>query len=203
MTNRTTTYAIALNCQNEPGMEASSRHGLEGLKMHILAILAAIAAGAAVWYWRVRAMRDAGSEIADAVWRARGAIARHNFRNKAEGSVLTSVDDPVLAAAIFLFALANESGIDDRVAAEIRRQLSTIANPHDLDEVMAYAAWATRSVIDARDCVRRFKQLWRDNLTLNERRHLVAMAVAVRGAAPGAAAAQKLAIEMLQTALAH
>ena len=203
MTNRTTTYGIALNCQNEPGMEASSRHGLEGLKMHILAILAAIAAGAAVWYWRVRAMRDAGSEIADAVWRARGAIARHNFRNKAEGSVLTSVDDPVLAAAIFLFALANESGIDDRVAAEIRRQLSTIANPHDLDEVMAYAAWATRSVIDARDCVRRFKQLWRDNLTLNERRHLVAVAVAVRGAAPGAAAAQKLAIEMLQTALAH
>ena len=203
MTNRTTTYAIALNCQNEPGMEASSRHGLEGLKMHILAILAAIAAGAAVWYWRVRAMRDAGSEIADAVWRARGAIARHNFWNTAVGSVVTSVDDPVLAAAIFLFALANESGIDDRVAAEIRRQLSTIANPHDLDEVMAYAAWATRSVIDARDCVRRFKQLWRDNLTLNERRHLVAMAVAVRSAAPGAAAAQKLAIEMLQTALAH
>lgn len=203
MTNRMTTYGIARNCQNEPGMEASRRYGLEGLKMHILAILAAIVAGAAAWYWRVRAMHDAGREITDAFWRARGAIARHNFRARAEGSVLSNVDDPVLAAAIFLFALANESGLDERAEAEIRRQLATIADPGDLDEVMAYAAWAMRSVIDARDCVRRFRQLWRGNLNLDERRHLVAMATAVRMAAPGAAPAQKLAVEMLQTALAH
>lgn len=203
MTNRMTTYGIGRNCQNEPGMEASRQYGLEGLKMHILAILAAIVGGAAAWYWRVRAMHDAGREITDAFWRARGAIARHNFRNKAEGSVLTSVDDPVLAAAIFLFALANESGLDERAEAEIRRQISTIAAPSDLDEVMAYAAWAMRSVIDARDCVRRFRQLWRDSLNLDERRHLVAMATAVRTATPGAAPAQKLAVEMLQTALAH
>ena len=203
MTDRMTTYGIARNCQNEPGMEASSQCGLEGLKMHILAILAAIVAGAAAWYWRVRAMHDAGREITDAFWRARGAIARHNFRKKAEGSVLASIDDPVLAAAIFLFALANESDLDERAEVEIRHQVSTIADPDDLDEVMAYAAWAMRSIIDARDCVRRFRQLWRDSLNLDERRHLVAMATAVRMAAPGAAPAQKLAVEMLQTALAH
>lgn len=203
MTDRIATYGIARNCQNEPGMEASRRFGLEGLKMRILAILAAIVAGGAAWYWRVRAMHDADRGIADASWRARGAIARHKFKNKAEGSVLASVDDPVLAAAIFLFALASESGLDERAEAEIRHQISTIADPGDLDEVMAYAAGGMRSVIDARDCVRRFRQLWRDTLNLDERRHLVAMATAVRTSAPGAAAAQKLAVEMLQTALAH
>ena len=170
--------------------------------MHILAMLGAILAGAAIWYWRVRTMHDAGREVFDALGRARGALRRRNFRKKAEGSVLGSVDDPVLAAAIFLFALANDAGATLGAEAEIRQQVSAITPADKLDEVMAYAAWAADSVIDARDCVRRFKGLWRDTLTPAERSHLVGMALAVRDAVPGSERGQKLVIEMLQTALA-
>ena len=202
MTNRTTTYAIALNWQNEPGMEASSRHGLEGLKMHILAILGAIVAGAGIWYWRFKAMRDVGSDVLDAAGRLRGAYRMHNFKKKAEGSVLASVDDPALGAAIFLFALANEAeGAAHLAGPEIRRQLASIVPADKMDEFLAYAEWAARSVVDARDCVRRFKTLWREHLTIAEREELVGMAGAVAALAPARAHSQTLAIEALDTAL--
>lgn len=202
MTASIATYVVARSCQNEPGMEASSHHSLWGHKMHILAILGAVMAGAAIWYWRVRTMHEAGSEVVDALGRVRGAYRRYTFRKKAEDSVLATVDDPAMAAAIFLFALANEGGISDRAVAEIRRQLSSIAAPDRLDETLAYAAWAAHSVVDSRDCIRRYKDLWRAQLTMVERQHLLSMAVAVRAVAARPDYTQKLAIDKLQAALA-
>ena len=198
----TASYVLARNCQNKRRMEASGRDGLERLQMHILAMLGAIVGGAMIWYWHFRTMRDAGNEVIDLVGRARGAYRMFNFRMKAENSVFTSVDDPALAAAIFLFALANEAGVTARAEAEIRKQISTITSLDRLDEVLTYADWAARNAIDARDCARRFRGLWRANLTIVERKHLLCMAVAVRGAAPQPEHMQKLAIETLETALA-
>ncbi|WP_198874926.1 hypothetical protein [Devosia sediminis] len=170
--------------------------------MHILALLGAIVAGAGIWYWRFRQARDIGGEIFDAVGTVRGVYKRHHFRKKAEGSVLNSVDDPALAAAIFLFALANEADRSDPAAEQkIRRQLEAIVPAGKLDEVLAYAAWAARSVIDPQDCVRRFKTLWRDRLDATERDDLVAMAKSVAAATPSPRPTQALAIEALRTAL--
>jgi uncharacterized tellurite resistance protein B-like protein len=161
--------------------------------MHILALLGAIVAGAGVWYWRYRQARDIGGEILDAVGTVRGAYNR---------SVLNSIDDPALAAAVFLFALSNETDRSNPAAeTEIRRHLAAIVPAGKLDEVIAYAAWAAKSVIDPRDCVRRFKALWRDHLDVAERDDLAAMAESVAAATPNPRPTQALAIETLRTAL--
>jgi uncharacterized tellurite resistance protein B-like protein len=176
--------------------------GLRETNMHILALLGAIVAGAGVWYWRYRQARDIGGEILDAVGTVRGAYNRRNFRKKAEGSVLNSIDDPALAAAVFLFALANETDRSDPAAElEIRRQITPIVPANKLDEVLAYAAWAARSVIDPQDCVRRFRALWRDHLDTAERDQLIAMARAVSAATPSPRPTQAHAIDALRTAL--
>lgn len=172
--------------------------------MHILAILGAIVAGAGIWYWRIKTMHSVGNDVLDAAGRLRGAYSRHNFKKKAEGSVLASVDDPALGAAIFLFALATEAdGTAHLAGPEIRRQLASILPANKMDELLAYAEWAARSVVDARDCVRRFKTLWRDHLTIAEREELVGMAEAVAALAPKRAHSQTLAIEALDTALTN
>ena len=170
--------------------------------MHIIAFLGVIIGAIGVWYWRYKTMRDVGGEVLDAFGRARGAYRMHNFKKKAESSMLASVDDPALAAAIFLFALANEAdGTAHLAETEIRRQVAAIVPAGKMDEFIAYAGWAARSVIDARDCVRRFKTLWRDSLTISEREELIGMAEAVVALAPKREHRQTLAIEALDTAL--
>lgn len=170
--------------------------------MHIIAFLGVVVGAISIWYWRYKMMRDVGSDVLDAAGRLRGAYRMHNFKRKAESSVLASVDDPALGAAIFLFALANEAdGTAHLAGPEIRRQLASIVPADKMDEFIAYAEWAAKSVVDARDCVRRFRTLWREHLTVSERGELVGMAEAVAALAPSRAHSQTLAIEALDTAL--
>ena len=188
--------------ENETRMHPSIRTGFEGSKVHILAILGAIIAGAGIWYWRFKTMHQVGSDVLDAAGRLRGAYRMHNFKKKAESSVLASVDDPALGAAIFLFALANEAdGAAHLAAPEIRRQLAGIVPADKMDEFLAYAEWAARSVVDARDCVRRFKTLWREHLTIGECEELIGMAEAMASLTPRRTHSQTLAIEALDDAL--
>ena len=202
MTNENRAHQKIVLYENETRIEAPCRDGLEELKMHILALLGAIAAGAGIWYWRFKTMHSVGRDVLDAAGRLRGAYSRHNFKKKAEGSVLASVDDPALGAAIFLFALANEAdGAAHLAAPEIRRQLVGIVPADKMDEFLAYAEWAARSVVDARDCVRRFKTLWREHLTIGEREELVGMAEAMASLTPRRTHSQTLAIEALDDAL--
>lgn len=170
--------------------------------MHILAIVAAVLGGLAVWYWRIQMLRDAGSDAIDMVGRIRGAHRRRKFSRQAEASVLGTVDDPALAAAIYLFAVAAEGEQTAKGVAKdtITRHIAAIARPDKLDETIAYAEWAARQVVDSRDCVRRFKPLWLETLQQQERAHLVAMAEDAIGPAP--APAQKLAHEALRASLA-
>lgn len=167
--------------------------------MHILGAIIAILGVAAVWYWRFKAFHQAGTEIADVVGRAQGAIRTRRFRNKAEGSVLTTIDDPAVAAAVFLYALAGENPNAAHVSdTAIRKQLATIVPAGDLEEVATYAAWAARSVIDPKDCIRRFKALWRENLASGEREDLVAMAEAIAAISGKPVPAQVLTLETLR-----
>jgi hypothetical protein len=198
MKHKTRTYS----CTLPQKMEVSSPLVLRETDMHILAILGAIVGGVAIWAWRVRMLRDVGSEVLDGLGRARGAFNRRTFRKKAEGSVLNSVSDPALAGAIFLFALANEAdAAEHHVDAEIRRQLVDIVSAHSLDETMAYSRWAARSIVDPRDCIRRFRTLWVDNLTVREREDLVSMSEAIRSLSARPTPSQTLSIEALEAAL--
>lgn len=170
--------------------------------MHILAILGAIIGGVAIWAWRVRMLRDVGDEVLDGVGRMRGAFNRRAFRQKVESSALNSVDNPALAGAIFLFALANEADTaEHKVDAEIRRQLVDIVSADRLDETMAYSRWAARSVVDPRDCIRRFRKLWVESLSVGEREDLVSMSQAIRSLSARPIPSQALSIEALEAVL--
>lgn len=170
--------------------------------MHILGILIAVIGGAAAWYWRLKMLKDAGSDISSAVGRARGAYRMRKFRKKAEGSVLASIDDPALAASVFLFVLANEnSATAHHGAAAIRAELTPIVPADQLDEVLAYGAWAARDVVDAKDCVRRFKTLWREKLTSSERAELVSMSERIAALSSEVEPLQIASLEALRAAL--
>ena len=170
--------------------------------MHILALLGVIVGGIGVWYWRFKMMREMGSDVANVVGRMQGHIRTSSFRKKAEGSPLSSIEDPALAAAIFLHALANENDESLHLSEPvIRREIGRIVPAADLDEILSYAQWAARDVADARDVVRRFKSLWRQKLTRDERADLVSMAEAVIGSGADEHHNQKLSFVTLRTAL--
>jgi len=170
--------------------------------MHILAIIVGIIAAAGAWYWRAKAAKEVVDDVGSVVGRVQGRIRMNNFKKKAEGSALASIEDPALAAAVFLHALANEKRDALHLAEpRIREELGRIVADADLDEVVSYAQWAARDVADARDVVRRFKPLWRQKLTREERADLIVMAETIADLGEGDDHNQKLTLATLRTAL--
>jgi hypothetical protein len=171
--------------------------------MHIIGILAGVLGLAAVWYWRIKVLQEAGHDAADAVGRVRGAYRMRRFRKQAEGSVLNAIDDPAMAATVFLFALAGEDAVSAHKAPDvIKGHAAGMVAPDRVDELVAYAAWAARDIVDSRDVIRRFKPLWREALAADERRDLIHMAEEIAALAPGAVDAQRLSIDLLREAIA-
>jgi hypothetical protein len=170
--------------------------------MHVIGILAAILGVVAVWYWRIKVLHEAGQDAADLVGRVRGAYRMRRFRKEAEGSVLNAIDDPAMAAIVYLFALAGEDAVASHEApAAIRAHAADMVAAGKAGELVAYAAWAARDIFDSRDVVRRFKALWRDRLTLAERHDLIRMAEAVAALSPSAVGAQRLSLDALSEAI--
>ncbi len=170
--------------------------------MHIVAIVVGIIVAAGVWYWRAKAAKEVVDDVGSMVGRVQGRIRMNNFKKKAEGSALASIDDPALAAAVFLYALANEKRDALHLAEpRIREEIGRIVAAADLEEVLSYAQWAARDVADARDVVRRFKPLWRQKLTREERVDLVAMAEAIAELGEPDDHNQKLTLVTLRTAM--
>lgn len=188
-------------CQHNQIMERSSLWDGWVRYMHIIGIVVALIAGAAIWYWRFQMMRDAAKDVGSVVGRVQGRMRMNKFRKQAEGSVLAVIDDPALAAAVYLYALAEEDRATLPLSEPVvRSELVPIVPAAELDEVLAYAQWAARDVADSRDVVRRFKPLWRDQLTTDERSELLRMAESV--AAQGDASHnQTLSVEALRMAL--
>lgn len=189
-------------CQDPETMEISTPVGSGRLVMHILAIIAAVIGAVGVWYWRFKMMKEVANDVSDVVGRVRGRYRMNKFKKQAQGSVLAGIDDPALAAAVFLFALANEDEASLYLSeAEIRRQIGRIVPPADLDETISYARWAARDIVDSRDVVRRFKPLWREKLTREERVGLVAMAEGIAALGTPDDHNQKLSLDALRSAI--
>lgn len=190
------------HCQVIQIMEGSPRLNIGAWAMHIIGLVVAAIAAAGIWYWRFKAAKEVVDDVGGIVGRVQGRMRMNAFKKKAEGSVLAAIDDPALAATVFLFALANEEpGSLHHSEPEIREQAARIVPAAELDEVLSYAQWAARDITDPRDVVRRFKPLWREKLTREERAELVAMAEAVAGHGEADDHNQKLSIVTLRTAL--
>ncbi|MEO6396459.1 MAG: hypothetical protein ABIO40_11175, partial [Devosia sp.] len=150
--------------------------------MAIVGLILAVLAGAIVWYWRLQLLRGMADEVATMFGRVKGRYRVDKFRRKVGGSTHAAIDDPAVAAAVFLFALVNESdGFALPAEAAVKAQIARVVPEARLAEIVSFAQWAARDVVDAKDCVRRFKPLWRDALDRSERDHLIRMAQAVVG----------------------
>lgn len=172
--------------------------------MPILALIAAVIGGIAVWWWRAQAMKGAADSMLDAAGKARGMISRARFKHRAGTSVLAGVDTPGMAAATLLYSLmalrrpvvlADEDKIDFMLETTCRM------NKQEREDAMAFAGWASGQVADTNEIVRRFLPLWANTLDQPQRQELVEMALqaAELGGAP--TDAQSVAIRRLSEGL--
>jgi uncharacterized membrane protein len=167
----------------------------------ILMILGAIA-GAAFWWWRLKAMGEAASEIHDAAGKVIGKYKRHKFRQKVEGATLTAVTDPAAAAIIMMIAVAQEDRpLDDETEAAIQREAVETMGQANPSEVMIFSKWVASNVADANDVSYAYRKLWTDNLTVDERRDLVAMVQRIASLRGGPTPSQKAKLEKLSERL--
>jgi hypothetical protein len=155
--------------------------------MPFLGLLLMGAAGAAVWWWRLKRVKEAGSEVIDSVERMRGAYKRKQFRKAAGAAPLASIQNPAIAAVVFFLVLANEKPAHKDVAKEIvRERMKHIIHVSDMDEVLIFADWTAKAVVNVDDPVHRFRDLWMTSLDDGERRQLIAIGeeIADIGGAP-------------------
>ena len=160
--------------------------------MHIIALLIAVLGGAAFWWWRIKMIHEAGSEITGAAGRAWGKYKRMKFRRKAEASAVDAVDDPVAAAVVMMIAVAGTEGeLTPAAEVEIRRAVTSEMGVADPTEVITFAKWVARHVEDADNASLRYAKLWTSALGPEDLRSLAAMVARVAGA-NGAASARQL-----------
>lgn len=170
--------------------------------MPFLGLLLAVAAGAAVWWWRLKMLKDAGSEVIDSVERMRGAYNRRQFRKAAEAAPLTSIQDPAIAAVVFFICLADDKPAQRSEALGlIRDRMKGIIAEKDIEEVIVFADWTAKNVINVEDPVRRFRDLWLQHLDIDERGELISIARAVSSLGGEPTQAQEKALQMLKRAL--
>jgi len=170
--------------------------------MPFLGLLLMVAAGAAVWWWRLKMVKEAGSEVIDTVERMRGAYKRRQFRKAAEAAPLASIQNPAIAAVVFFLVLANDKPVQKDMAKEIvRERMKDIIHVKDMDEVMIFADWTAKGVVNLDDPVRRFRDMWLTALDDGERRQLIAIAEEVAAVGGEPTPQQTDALQRLKRAL--
>ena len=142
----------------------------------LIAILGVLGAGA-FWWYRMKAMNDAAREVADVVGRVQGNIRRKKLRKQAALSPLTAIDDPVVAAATLITAMAAEHGpILPKRETVIREVISQIAdNQKKTDEAVVYAKWASAQIDDTTIVIDKLAPFLRERLDPHEREDLLQM----------------------------
>lgn len=145
--------------------------------MHIVGLLLAAIGGLAYWYFRYHQSREMIDDAVDMVGRAKGAYKRKKFRNKAEASVLASLDDPVQAVTVLLVGLAEAvTPMTNETEAGIKFLLEKTTGTDNTDEHLAFAKWACREVPDLHQVIRRLAPLWNKMLDEHEKLEIVEMA---------------------------
>jgi uncharacterized tellurite resistance protein B-like protein len=144
--------------------------------MHIILGLLAVLGGVAFWWWRLKMLGEAASEITDVAGRAWGKYKRNKFRKKVEDSPVESVNDPVAAAAVMMLAVAKTDGpMSDRSEAVIKQIVVEDLQAEDPVELMTFSRWVAGHVTDANDVSRRYAKIWAQVLNAKERRDFLSM----------------------------
>lgn len=146
--------------------------------MHIvLAIIGLIGAGA-FWWYRIKYMSEAVGEAADAVGRVQGHFRRGKLRKKSALAPISAIDDPIIAAATIMAAIAAEDTVlSPDLEAGMRQQLLTIESADKVDEAIIYANWASSQVAEVTHIIDIAGKFLSTKLDENEKQELVSMVV--------------------------
>lgn len=147
--------------------------------MHILLGVLGVLSAVALWYWRMKAARDAAGEVANAANDVRLAIRRFGYMRKHKTHPADCVDDPRLAAAGIVAAIA---GMDaplsqaeiDRLTAEAGAVFDT--EPREAVDIVAFGRWIAGQCQTPEDAVRRLIRVVRDKAGIEAGPDLISMA---------------------------
>lgn len=145
--------------------------------MHVLLGIIGVIAAASYYFFIFRRAGDAANEAIDMAQRVRGKMRRNAFRKRAEGSVLTSVEDPGTAAAVLLGKVAECKGpVLDNTKAEITNIVANEIGMPDADEVVPFALWIAGQTVNPSDIIRTYKPLWLEHLNSAQMAEFIDMA---------------------------
>ncbi len=145
--------------------------------MHIVVLVLGLLAGLGFWWYRLRAAHNAASEVVDAVGRVRGSMRRKKIRKQTELSPLTAINDPVVAAATILVALAtDDAALSPAREDAIRTELSELTSGDRAEEAFVYGKWAAGQIDDTGIVIDKVAPFLAERLYANEKDGLLTMA---------------------------
>lgn len=151
--------------------------------MHILAGLLTLATVASIIVYRLYMISQ--SRLGQDISNAAGSVQKHMKRrawNKKLGDPLREVDDPRIAAAAMMVALAqSDSSLSEREEAIIANQMTARFGTSEAvtAELLAYARWLVRDVTEAENCFLKVRPTILENCGPKEREELLSMMTAV------------------------
>lgn len=144
--------------------------------MHIVLAIVGLISVAAIWWYRIKYMSEAANEAVDAVGRVQSHFRRGQLRKKSALAPVSAIDDPVIAAATIMAAIAAEDTVlSPDLEAGVRQQLLTIEDGEKVDEAIIYATWASSQVADVTHVIDIAGKFLADKLSDNEKQELVDM----------------------------
>ncbi|PPE81288.1 hypothetical protein C3941_00770 [Kaistia algarum] len=165
-------------------------------------MLLAAVVGAGFWYWRLHAAKTAVDDVVDQAGRLHGAYKRRKFRNKAQASTLSGIEDPAIGATVLFVSLVEAGGPfgpdhEKRIDGWLR-EVADYASPV---EALTFARWASREVVDGNDVVRRMLPLFNNALSPSEKDDLLEFAGNLASSAGEPEPAQKDMLRRLRSGL--
>ncbi len=143
--------------------------------MHILFLVLSILGAAAFWWYRLKYLSQAGSEAMDAIGRAQGKIRRNKLRKQAEGSPVTAIDHPVVAAATLLSTVITDPSLTPAQQSLMKQEILTISDEEQAVEAMVYAHWVGNQALDPRKTTTILCTKLQEWLTIDEQADVVSM----------------------------
>ena len=144
--------------------------------MHILMAIAGVVGTLVFIAYRISMLRQGAEEVINTVEHAAGAWRRHKFRKKAERPPLETEEDPCAAAAAIAVVLVESAGVlTAQEEAALAAEFETVMDIREASELLSYARWITKDVVDPNTVIGRVAGLLNDRLGPKEKRDLVDM----------------------------
>lgn len=155
--------------------------------MPVVFIVIVMVVAGVLWWYRRKMIKEAADDVADVLGRVRGSVRRERLEGKDEMSALTAIDDPVVAAATLILAIATDGPhLTKERERALRKVIAGVAAQGRVDDAIDYARWAAGRVGDAGVVIDTLAPLLHERLNEAEKSDLITMArrVATAGGPP-------------------